>query len=153
MTDNLLYAKLPPPLKRSSNLTFLDNRTTDQIVEHHGRELQLSDLENDGKLSIATKTAVPPNDDQQNTELSKIVCHYCKKTGHFIRDCPSKMKKEQEQRNDTSFQNTKPLTSKTYALCLHCHRTNHPREKCWNGPNTANRSNRLKQDQPAENAK
>ena len=75
MIDSLLYAKLPPHLKRSLNLAYLANSTYDQIVAHLERELELSGLENDGELTIPTMTAVPPNDNQQKTEQAKIVCH------------------------------------------------------------------------------
>ena len=68
MIDSLLYAKLPPHLKRSLNLAYLENGTYDQIVAHLERELELSGLENDGELTIPTMTAIPPNDNQQNTE-------------------------------------------------------------------------------------
>ena len=77
MIDSLLYAKLPPHLKRSLNLAYLENGTYDQIVAHLGRELELSSLETDGELTILTMTAVPPNDNQQITEQTKVVCHYC----------------------------------------------------------------------------
>ena len=60
MIDSLLYAKLPPHLKRSLNLAYLENDTYDQIVAHLERELELSGLENDGELTIPTMTAVPP---------------------------------------------------------------------------------------------
>ena len=62
MIDSLLYAKLPPHLKRSYNLAYLENGTYDQIVSYLERELELSSLENDGELTIPTMTAVPPND-------------------------------------------------------------------------------------------
>ena len=78
MIDNLLYAKLPPHLKRSLNLAYLENGTYDQIVAHLERELELSGLENDGELTIPTMTAVPPNDNQQNTEQTKVVCNIVK---------------------------------------------------------------------------
>ena len=64
MIDSLLYAKLPPHLKRSLNLAYLENGTYAQIVAHLERELELSGLENDGELTIPTMTAVPPNDSQ-----------------------------------------------------------------------------------------
>ena len=86
MIDSLLYAKLPPHLKRSLNLAYLENGTYDQIVAHLERELELNGLENDGELTIPTMTAVPPNENQQNTEQTKVTCHYCKKPGHVIRD-------------------------------------------------------------------
>ena len=84
MIDTLLYAKLPPHLKQSLNLDYLENGKYDQIVAHLERELELSGLENDGGLTIPTMTAEPPNDNQQNTEQAKIVCHYCTKPGHVI---------------------------------------------------------------------
>ena len=151
MIDSLLYAKLPLHLKRSLNLAYLENGTYDQIVAHLGRELELSGLEIDGELTIPTMTAVPSNANQQNTEQAKIVCHYCKKPGHVIRDCRKRMKTDQEQRNDPSVQNTKPPTCKSFAPCPHCQRTKHPPEKCWSGPDAANRPKRFKQDYPADN--
>ena len=94
MIDSLLYAKLPPHLKRSLNLANLENGTYDQIVAHLEREIELGGLENDGELTIPTMTAVPPNDNQQNTEQTKVVCHYCKKPGHVIRECRKRIRKE-----------------------------------------------------------
>ena len=126
MIDSPLYAKLPPHLKRSLNLPYLENGTYDQIVAHLERVLELSGLENDGELTIPTMTAVPPNDNQQNTEQTTVVCHYCKKPGHVIRDCRKRLRKEQERRNDPSNQNIKPSTSKSVPPCPHCLPTNHP---------------------------
>ena len=151
MIDSLLYAKLPPLLKRSINLAYLENGTYDQIVAHLERELDLSGLENDGELTIPTMIAIPPNENQQNTEQTKIVCHYCKKPGHVVRDCRKRIRKERKQRNDPFIQNMKPSTSKSFAPCPHCQRTNHPPEKCWSGPNAANRPKRFKQEYPADN--
>ena len=145
MIDSLLYAKLPPHLKRSPNLAHLENGTYDQIVAHLERELELSGLENDGELTIPTMTTVPLNDNQQTTEQTKVVCHYCKKPGHVIRECRKRIRKEQEQRNDPSTQKMKPSTSKSYAPCPHCQRTNHPPEQCWSGSNATNRPKRFKQ--------
>ena len=141
---------MPPHLKRSLNLAYLENGTHDQNVAHLEGQLELS-LENDGELTIPTMTTVPPNDNQQNTEQTKIVCLYCKKPGHVIRDCRQTVKKKQEQRNDPSIPNTKPSTSKSFAPCPHCQRTNHPPEKFWSGPNTATRPKRFKHDHPADN--
>ena len=129
MIDSLLFAKLPPHSKRSLNVAYLEMGVSDQIVAHLEKELELSGLENDEELTIPTMTAVPPNENQQNNELAKIVCQYFKKPGHVIRDCRKRMRKEQEQRNDSSIQNTKPSTSKSFAPCPHCQRTNHPPKK------------------------
>ena len=151
MIDSLLYAKLPPHLKRSLNLAHLENGTYDQIFAHLEEELELSGLENDGELTIPTMTAVPPNDNQQNTEQTKIVCHCCKKPGHVIRECRKRIKKEQEQRNEPSAQKMKLSTSKSYAPCPHCQRTNHPPEQFWSGPNATNRPKRFKQTYQQDN--
>ena len=151
MIDSLHYAKLPPLLKRSLNSAYLENGTYDQIVAHLEKELELSGLENDGELTVTTMTAIPTNDNQQTTEQTKTVWHYCKKPGYVIRDFRKRMRKEQEQRNDPSMQNTKPSTSKSFAPCPHCQRTNHPAEKCWSGPNAANRPKRFQQEYLAIN--
>ena len=73
MIDSLLYAKPPLHSKRSLNLAYLENGTFDEIVAHLEKELEISGLENDGELTISTMTAVPPNDNQQRTELAKFV--------------------------------------------------------------------------------
>ena len=151
MIDSLLYAKLSPHLKQSLNLACLENGTYDQIVAHLERELELSGLENDGELTKPTMTAVPPNDNQQYTEQTKVVCHFCKKAGHVIRECRKRIRKEQDQRSDPSTQKIKPSTSKSHAPCPHCQRTNHPPEQCWSGPNAANRHKRFKQEYPENN--
>ena len=147
MIDSLLYAKLPPLLKRSLNLAYRENGTYDQIVAHLERELELSGLENDGELTMPTMIAIPPNEKQQNTEQTKIVCHYCKKPG----DCRKRIRKEQKEKNDPFIQNMKPSTSESFEPCPHCQRTNHPPEKCWSGPNAANRPKRFKQEYPVDN--
>ena len=118
MIDSLLYTKLPPHLKRSLNLAYLKNGTYDEIVAHLEKELELSGLENDGELTVPTMTASPPNDHQQNTEQTKILCHYCIKPGHVIRSCCKRMKKEHEQRKYRAIQNTKPSTSRSFAPIL-----------------------------------
>ena len=74
-------------------------------------------------------------------------------TKFVIRDCQKRMKKEQEQRNDPSIQNTKPSTSKSFAPCPQSQRTNHPPNKSWSGPNAANRPKRFKQDHTTEKRK
>ena len=115
MIDSLLYAKLPHHLKRSLNLAYPENGIYDQRVAYLEKELELCGLKNEGELTIPTMTTVPPNDNQQNTEQVKIVFHCCKKPDHVIRDYRKRMRKEQEQRNNTSIQNTKTSTSKSFA--------------------------------------
>ena len=74
MIDSLLYGKLPPHVKRSLNLAYLEIGTYDLIVAHLEKELELSGLRNHGKLTKPTMTALPPNNNQQNTEQAKMVC-------------------------------------------------------------------------------
>ena len=45
MIDSLLYAKLPPKLKRFVNMARLENGTYEEIVAHLERELELNALE------------------------------------------------------------------------------------------------------------
>ena len=54
MIDSLLYAKLPPKLKRSVNMARLENGTYEGIVAQLERELQLNALEESDDLTIAT---------------------------------------------------------------------------------------------------
>ena len=84
MIDSLLYTKWPSHLKPSLNLAYLEHGTYDQIVAHLGRKLKLCCLENYGEMTIPTKTAVSPNDNQQNTKQTEIVHHYLKKPRHVI---------------------------------------------------------------------
>ena len=71
--DSLLYAKLPPHLKRSLNLAYLENGTYDQVVAHLEKELELSGLENLGELTIPTMTGLTSNDNYQNTEQTQTL--------------------------------------------------------------------------------
>ena len=54
MIDSLLYAKLPPKLKRSVNMARLENGTYKEIVAHLERELELNALEESDDLPMAT---------------------------------------------------------------------------------------------------
>ena len=54
MVESLLYAKLPPKLKRSVNMVKLENDSYDKIVQHLERELELNALKEPDKLPMAT---------------------------------------------------------------------------------------------------
>ena len=84
MIDSLIYAKLPPHIKRSLNVVYLENGTDDQFVSHLENELELSGMENDGQSSLPAMTAVPPTDNQQNTKQTTIACHYCIKQANLL---------------------------------------------------------------------
>ena len=62
MIDSLLYAKLPPKLKRSVNMARLENGTYEEIVAHLERELELNALEESDDYS-------PPTDDEDDPQI------------------------------------------------------------------------------------
>ena len=127
--DSLLYAKLPPKLKRSVNMARLENGTYDEVVAHLERELELNALEESDDLPMATMASgnsnllsngINTNEDAQ--------CSYCKATGHYYKSCPKwKKKKETEDKNG------KRPKRPTYPPCDTCGKTNHPTERCWQG--------------------
>ena len=68
----LLYAKSSPDLKQSINLAF-QNGAFDKTVAHIENEIESSSLENDGELSMPTRTAALLNDNSPKNEQSNIV--------------------------------------------------------------------------------
>ena len=58
MIDSLLYAKLPPKLKRSVNMARFENGTYKEIVAHLERELELNALEESDDLPMATMASL-----------------------------------------------------------------------------------------------
>ena len=60
MIDSLLYANLPPKLKRSVNMARIQNGSYDEIVAHLERELELNALEESDGLPLAAMTSQNP---------------------------------------------------------------------------------------------
>ena len=128
MIDNLLYAKLPPKLKRSVNMARLENGTYEEIVAHLERELELNALEESDDLPIATmassfsksqnllSTGIDTNKNNQ--------CSYCKAEDHFWKNCPKLKKKKESEAKDG-----KKPQRQAYPECPTCSKTNHPAEK------------------------
>ena len=50
MIEPLLYAKMPPHLKKSINQAYLENGTYDQLVQYLEREMEFTGLEADESL-------------------------------------------------------------------------------------------------------
>ena len=149
MIDSLLYAKLPPKLKRSVNMARLENGTYEEIVAHLERELELNALEESDDLPIATMASASTSN---NNLLSNGIntnkdaqCSYCKATGHFYKSCPKlKKKKELEDKNGKKPQRP------TYPECPTCGKKNHPVERCWKGAGAHLRPKRTRPEDKAE---
>ena len=107
MIDSLLYAKLPPKLKRSVNMARLENGSYDEIVAHLERELELNALEESDDLPMTTMTSstAKPKPPLSTGQMSDITCNYCKEKGHMVKDC-EKLKKEEGERCPTRQANS-----------------------------------------------
>ena len=150
MIDSLLYAKLPPKLKRSvTNMARLENGTYEEIVAHLKRELELNALKESDDLPMATMASASTSN---NNLLSKGIntnkdaqCSYCKATGHFYKSCPKlKKKKELEDKNGKKPQRP------TYPECPTCGKKNHPVERCWKGAGAHLRPKRTRPEDKAD---
>ena len=86
MIDSLLYAKLPPKLKRSVNTARLKIGSYVEIVAHLERELELNALEESDDLPMATMTSssTKPKTPLSTGQLSDITCNYCKEKGRMV---------------------------------------------------------------------
>ena len=99
MTDSLLYAKLPPELKRSVNMARLENASYDETVTHLKRELELNGLEEGDDIPVPKMSTAPTATRPGTGPLSSgidptITCNYCKKPGHVKADCRKLKRKE-----------------------------------------------------------
>ena len=146
MIENLLYAKMPPHLKKSINQAYLENGTYDQIVKHLEREMELNGLEADEPLvktqmTVTKKeqTTEKPNkkqNDKAKKQTPKTVpdktlkndqCRCCKETGHMMTDCP-KLAKRRKLEADPDAEK-----------CQTCNTPGHDEENCYFGANMENR--------------
>ena len=161
--EQLIYAKMPPHLKKSKNQANLENGTYEQIVTHLVRELELNGLEAPDELQINT---LSHNTAIANADSTKPTCHYCKKPRLYRNQCRSlKKHREQTEKNqnfpgikNSNANNSNPNSNvnnpnnnnrnsnrakrkpKTvYPPCETCGKTNHSTEKCYHGADAANR--------------
>ena len=139
--ESLLYAKMPPHLKRSINQAYLENGTYEQIVRHLEREMELNGLESED-TGVKTQMAVinKPTEDkptQQKTATTKKKqqtpktvpnntlqddqCRYCKNTGHKAADCAKLAKRRKLEEDRDAIR------------CAHCNAPGHEEPTCYSG--------------------
>ena len=145
MIDSLLYAKLPPKLKRSVNMARLENATYEEIVTPLERELELNGLEEGDDIPVPTMSTAPTATRPGTGLLSSgidpnVTCNYCKKPGHVKDDCRKLKRKAEQRRNDGQD------TKKEYPKSPTCDKTNHPAERCWKGAGAHLKPKNLKMD-------
>ena len=130
MIDSLVYAKLPPKLKKSVNMARFANGSYDEIVAHLEKKLELNALEDSGDLPMASMTSSTskPKTLLSTGQTTDVFCNYCNKMGHMVKDCEKpKTKKEKDA------QKSKLTQKKVYPECGTCGKKNHPDERCWQG--------------------
>ena len=155
MIESLLYAKMPPHLKKSINHAYLENGTYEQIVRHLEREMELNGLEADEPLVKLQMTVIKQQSNSQNTKttsqntkttsqkttttktktpntvpnntLQNNQCRYCKEEGHLAKECP-KLAKRQKMDKDPDA-----------PRCSHCNTPGHEEPNCYFGANMDNR--------------
>ena len=154
ISEQFIYAKLPPHLKKSINQARLENGTYEQIITHLERELELNGLEAPDELPINNVSQQPTN---SNADRTKPTCHHCKKPGHYRNQCSLLKKQREQSENDQNNPGNKNSAAKTsnlngnvnnnnnnkiskkakrkpktvYPPCETCGKTNHATEKCF----------------------
>ena len=160
--EQIIYAKMPPHLKKSMNQAHLENGTYEQIVTHQEREIELNGLEAPDELPINNVSQQPT---KSYADRPKPTCHHCKKPGHYRNQCRL-LKKQQEQtennQDNPGNKNSDAITSNpnsnvnnkknnnrnsnraerkpktVYPPCETCGKTNQSTERCYFGANAAN---------------
>ena len=145
--ESLLYAKLPPHLKRSINQAYLENGTYEQIVRHLERGMELNGLELDDTGIQTQMTAINKQAEdkptQQKTATTKKMqqtpktvpnntlqddkCRYCKNTGHKAADCAKLAKRRKLEEDPDAIR------------CTHCNAPGHEEPTCYFGAKMENR--------------
>ena len=146
MIESLLYAKMPPHLKRSINQAYLENGTYEQIVRHLEREMELNGLESEDtgvktQMAVINKTAEDKSTQQKNATTKKKQqtpktvpnntlqddqCRYCKNTGHKAADCAKLAKRRKLEEDPDAIR------------CAHCNAPGHEEPTCYFGANMEN---------------
>ena len=147
MIESLIYAKMPPHLKKSINKVYLENGSYEQIVKHLEREMELNGLEAGEPLLKTQMTAVkqqtnthntktPPQNTKAKTKTPNTVpnntlqdnkCRYCKDEGHIAKECRKLAKRLKMDQDPDALR------------CFHCNTPGHEEPNCYFGANMENR--------------
>ena len=84
ITEQCIYAKMPPQLKKSINRAQLENGTYEQIVTHLEKAAELNGLEAPDELQINN---VSHNTAKANADRPKPTYHQCKKPRLYKNPC------------------------------------------------------------------
>ena len=162
ISEQFIYAKMPPHLKKLINQAHLENGTYEETVTHLERESELNGSEAPDELPINNVSQQATN---SNADRPKPTCHHCKKPRHYRNQCRLLKKQREQTENDQNNPGNKNSAANTsnpngnvnnnnnnkninyagrkpktvYPPCETCGKTNHSTEKCYFGANAANR--------------
>ena len=118
MINSLLYAKLPPKLKRSVNMARLEYATYEERVTQLERELEINGLEEGDDIPVPTMSTAPtatrPGTGLLSSGINPNIT--CKKPEHVKDDCRELKRKDEQRRYDgqgTKNENPKCPTKQT----------------------------------------
>ena len=152
MIDSLLYAKLPPKLKRSVSMARLENGSYDEIDAHLERELELNALEESDDLPMAIMTsssAKPKTRGAARQHHWANVRHHLqllqrkRPQGQRLRETKKEKRKDAQQGKQTQ--------KKTYPECGICGKKNPPEERCWQGAGAHLKPKRTRSEESNDN--
>ena len=143
MIESLLYAEMPPHLKRSIDQAYLEKGTYEQKVRHLEREMELNGLESEDtcvktQMALINKQAEDKPTQQKaattkkKRQISKTVpnntlqddqCPFCKNTGHKAADSAKLTKRRKLEEDPEAMR------------CTHCNAPGHEEETCYFGAN------------------
>ena len=118
IVEQFIYAKMPPQLKKSINESHLENGTSEQILTHLEREIELNSLEY-------------PDETQMNT-----VTHQRQIEGN--QDNAGNFNSDTNNSNPNNYKNDRKSRA-LYHPCETCGKTNHSTDRCHVGTIAANR--------------
>ena len=88
MIDSLLYAKLPPILKRSVSIARLENGSYDKFVANVQRELKFNAIEeSDEETDEESDATAKPKTLLSTGQTTDITGKHFKEKGHMVLDC------------------------------------------------------------------